>query len=102
MTKRYEKITIGEKTFTLDTKETVKYRPIMDVELSDVYARPSTTKISIYHSWCNWFIHQGGFCSVRSHNCNFFTLEGYIYGEDGQQYYTVITPANNYCWKVTE
>lgn len=48
------------------------------------YNRPSATKVSIWHSWCDWFdgIDGYGELHIRSHNCNFFTVSGEIACEE--------------------
>ena len=69
--------------------------------VNDVYARPSTTKQRIFDSWFNWFIQNGGYCGVSSHNSNFFTLKGLVIDTStNKEYYCYITPAHNRCYEI--
>ena len=104
MTKRrYEKIMIDGKQFTLDTKETIGYTPIPQRSIYDVYQRCSTAKRNIYLSWVEWFTKNNGWCDVCSHNSNFFSMQGYIRNyETREMYFCYITPANNRCIRVEE
>ena len=103
MNKRYEKIELGGKRFTLDTKREKGYTPIVSCTIYDAYKRPSTTKCSIWHEWYEWFLHNNGWCCISSHNSNFFSIQGYVRNSETQQlYFCYITYANNYCVKVNE
>ena len=102
MARRYEAITLNGKYFTLDTKETVlTSKSISRRTVDDCYSRPSSTKQQIFDSWFNWFIENGGYCGVASYNCNFFTIEGYVFdSETNEEYFCYITHANHKCWRV--
>lgn len=64
--------------------------------LYDCYSRPSATKERIYDDWGAWYSNTLGVhdLSVRSYNCNFFTLEA-TYHTNGKIYYVEITPTHN-------
>ena len=69
--------------------------------VDDVYGRPSNSKRTIFNNWLNWFIANGGYCGVASHNSNFFTIDGLVYdNETKKQYYCHITPAHNRCYEI--
>ena len=99
--KRYENITLFGKSFRLDTKETIGYTPLNMRDIYDVYARPSSAKVSIWKDWENWFRENDGWCTVRSFNCNFFSIEGYVRDvETRKMYFCVITHTNHWCIEV--
>lgn len=101
--KRYEFIELNGKGFTLDTKDTVHRMIIGYNDIYSVYGRPSEHKIAIWCNWERWFNDNDGNCTVYSHNCNFFTIEGYVRDSiSGNLYYCYITHANNKCWLVEE
>ena len=69
--------------------------------VDDVYGRPSSRKRVIFQNWLNWFVANGGYCGVASHNSNFFTLDGLVNcNETGKEYYCHITPAHNRCYEI--
>ena len=69
----------------------------------EAYERPSGTKIGIWYSWQEWFVRNGGYCKIVSHNCNFFTIAGYVTDSTTKErYYCYITAAHNRAWKVVE
>lgn len=56
-------------------------------EIFDVYGRPSTYKVDIWHYWCRWCndMNKSGYkCGIEisSHNCNFFTISGSVRKDD--------------------
>lgn len=66
------------------------------------YNRPSSTKVSIWHHWCDWvdsIIENGGHANIRigGHSCNFFTIHGYVCNDDteGEIVPITITYAHN-------
>ena len=99
--KRWTTIELNGMNFELDTK-TAGVNPNMTIRgMHDVYGRPSGTKVSIFESWARWFIDNAGTLTVRSYNCNFFTLHGVVRdAETGNWYECDITPRHNYCWLI--
>lgn len=95
---KYERISLNGKSFELNTKAT-GVNPFMIIRgIHDVYGRPSDTKVAIFESWARWFIANEGTVTVRSYNCNFFTLHGIVRdAETGNWYECDITPSHNYC-----
>ena len=74
---------------------------ISGLDIYDVYGRPSDRKVSIWHSWANWFLNEArtarfGICS---HNCNFFSIEGIVEFE-GKWYYLWITKTYNRAYEI--
>ena len=103
MAKRWEKIDLFGVDFELDTKNTIGYQPIGQETVEDVYGRPSQRKIAIFEDWKRWFELCNGWCGVASHNCNFFTIEGYVRDFNTREmWYCRITPRHNYAVKVDE
>lgn len=56
-------------------------------QIYSVYNRPSCTKVSIWHSWCKWLyqvMNNGGtgYLTIASHNCHFFTIEGWVANDE--------------------
>ena len=102
--RRYETITLNGEYFTLDTKDYFEHTPtISHQHVIDVYGRCSETKKAIFDSWFDWFIENGGYCGVASHNCNFFTIDGIVLDkETNKSYYCHITHANHYCKEIIE
>ena len=101
--KRYENIKLFGENFILDTKETIGYKSISHDTIFDVYGRCSQRKISIWQEWKRWFNENNGWCSVHSHNCNFFTIQGYVRNfETREMYFCYITPRYNRCILVKE
>lgn len=99
--RRYESIRLNGEYFELDTKERTQETAISRCDVSDVYDRPSTTKIAIFNEWSNWFLNNDGYCGVASHNSNFFTIQGYVTDKlTGKRYYCYITHAHNRCIEV--
>lgn len=100
--KRYYTMKLNGEHFILDTKETVSTsKSISRLDITDAYARPSSTKIAIFNEWRNWFISNDGFCGVSFYNSNFFSIEGFVFDkETNQEYYCVITRTYNRCWRV--
>lgn len=102
MIKRYEKITLNGRNFTLDHKMAIPYPTDFNVKsVDDVYGRCSDVKRSIWREWSDWFYNNNGMCTVTGHNCNFFTIEGKVDDmETGKKYWCYITYANNYCYEL--
>ena len=72
-------------------------------DIYNTYGRPSTTKISIWHDWESWFRNNGGYCTIVSRNCNFFSIAGYVTDElTKERYYCYITASHNKAYKVVE
>ena len=99
--RRYETIDLFGRTFTLDTKGDTGYAPIAQLSVNDVYGRCSARKQAIWADWLSWFEQNNGWCGVSSHNCNFFTIQGYVRNfETREMYFCYITHAHNYCVKI--
>lgn len=105
-------ININGVDFELANKELSFYGTINTfhtdgVTVSDVYGRPSATKLAIEDEWIRWFNELPKTPSwqydykfgVRSHNCNFFTLHGIISWEN-EWYYISISHAHNRAYKL--
>ena len=97
------------KTMTLNGKYFEVGKSITKLELpacsfksvDDVYARPSNRKRVIFQNWFDWFVANGGYCGVGSHNSNFFTLHGLVIdNETKKEYYCYITAAHNRCYEI--
>ena len=98
MKKRYKHITLFDQPFILDTKETIGYTPIPARDIYDVYTSCSYRKQAIWNFWKRWFIENNGNCDVCSHNCNFFSIQGYVRDtETRKMYFCYITHSNNRC-----
>lgn len=85
-----------------EVEKSIDYRPIISEDLlNDCYERPSITKQRIWDYWRNWFICHCGSVDfgVRSHSCNFFTIEGVI-NLHGVEYYLVITKGHNRAYEI--
>jgi hypothetical protein len=69
--------------------------------LERCYARPSDTKISIYHNWYNIILNDSDILcyGVGSYNCNIFTINSIIKLHN-KKYYLHITPTKNECYEV--
>lgn len=68
-------------------------------EIYDVYDRPSSAKVNIWHAWCNWCSECNakiGACGLRisGHNCNQFSISGNVTFE-GHVYHLWITRDHN-------
>ena len=101
--RRYENVTLFGRSFELDTKDTIGYESIPHRDIHDVYGRPSQTKVNIYDGWAAWFNENNGWCDVCSHNCNFFSIQGYVRDmENRKMYFCYITPSHNKCIEVKE
>ena len=102
--RRYETIEINGTNFTLDTKEKAFESGFLSRRtVDDVYTKPSLKKLHIFNEWQNWFINNDGYCGVASHNCNFFSIEGFVTDkETGKRYHCFITKAHNRCTEVEE
>ena len=102
--RRYENIILNGEHFILDTKETTTTPTQFTVRgIHDVYGRCSARKEAIWLDWSNWFYNNDGICTVSSHNCNFFTITGYVKDkETGERYFCYITASNNRCLKVVD
>lgn len=98
---KYERISLNDRSFELDTKN-VGVNPNMVLRgIHDVYGRPSATKEAIYVDWANWFINHDGTVTIRSFNSMIFTLHGVVRDfETGNWYECDITPSHNYCWLI--
>lgn len=74
------------RTFEVHTSKAHPVAPITGYdydEIFDVYGRPSSYKVAIWHEWCEWCedMNRNGFdCGIQidGHNCNFFTISGSI------------------------
>lgn len=102
MKKRYVNITLNEQSFILDSKETTTETVVNVRDIDDCYGRCSSTKRAIWEFWQRWFIQNNGLCTISSHNCNFFTVTGYVTDkETGERYFCYITRSYNRCLKVS-
>ena len=100
--KRYENIKLNGEYFILDTKETTTETLLNVRDIDDCYGRCSSIKRAIWEDWKRWFIQHDGLCTVSSHNCNFFTITGYVTDtETGDRYFCYITRTYNRCLKVS-
>ena len=101
--RRYADVEINGVTFTLDKKNPVPHEHILHGygSIYDAYERPSSTKISIWEHWEDWFYMNEGDCVISSKNSNFFTVEGWVKDkETGKRYFAYITHANNRLYAV--
>ena len=99
--RRWTTITINGEIFELDTKETVNNPIVLYKSVYDCYGRCSYTKQSIWEEWARWFRERDSHMfGVTSHNCNFFTISGCVTGDDGNEYFVVITARHNRAWRV--
>lgn len=69
-------------------------------EINSVYARPSQSKVYIWHTWCEWVdeMSKKGYdvsIKISSHNCMFFSISGSIVFSDGRKAAIWITHAHN-------
>lgn len=68
-------------------------------EIKSVYGHPSDTKVSIWHSWCDWCRESNKYgipCElwIESHTCMMFSIGGKVqYG--GHVYKLFITKGHN-------
>jgi hypothetical protein len=70
--------------------------------LEQAYKTASAYKHQAFNYWYNYVqTHQAMGLRVLGHNCMQFTL-GFIYIEDGEEYFAYITAYNDYCCKVRE
>ena len=97
------------KTLTINGKYFEIGKPITKMDLpscsfktvDDVYGRPSNRKRVIFQNWFDWFVVNGGYCGVSSHNCNFFTIDGLVIdNETSKQYYCHITASHNRAYEI--
>lgn len=77
-------------------KKPLHYIPLIkdfNRDLMVCYERPSSVKKAIWKSWLKWAAELPGNCQlgVSSYNCNFFTIGGLWYTEDGKEYVMYIT-----------
>ena len=74
--------------------------------IKQVYGKPSSTKVSIWHDWCKWceeIRNTDDNCgiSIYSHNCNFFSIDGFYYDHLTDTTYVLwITYCNNRAYKL--
>lgn len=102
MKKRYVNITLNKQPFILDSKETATETVVNVRGIDDCYGRCSRTKRAIWDFWQRWFIQNNGWCTISSHNCNFFTVTGYVTDkETGERYFCYITRCYNRCLKAS-
>ena len=74
---------------------------IKRISVTDVYGRPSLTKIAIYEDWERWFLDNDGYCGVASHSCNFFTIKGRVIDQTtNKEYYCYITASHNRAYEI--
>ena len=98
--KQRQTIILNGKPFTL-CKE-VTNRQCSHRSLFDCYGKPSSTKVSIWESWLQWFHDQySSDFGVASYNCNFFTIEGKV-EKDGQLYYIYITSTRQEAYPIVD
>lgn len=103
--KRYERYKLNGKIFVKDLKrgEEPKLTNWDYWDIWEAYNKPSQTKIDIWKDWEKWFIENNGKCWVDSRNSRIFTISGTIIdNQTGEMLGVHITPANNYCWSITE
>ena len=73
--------------------------------IGDAYNKPSSTKVSIYNSWWNWYTELENLTDCKtsinferfgvcSYNSNFFTLSGLVHRGE-KNIYLYITPSHN-------
>lgn len=95
-----EKIEIYGVVFELSNKPVENIHRVSNRDLYDCYSKPSTTKISIYNHWSDYFINKLRTYDfgVLSYNSQFFTLEC-MFTYMGTRYYAKITPSHNYLYK---
>ena len=100
--KRYVTINLNGENFILDTKETKEKTSLTGAyDIMDVYGRCSDIKRAIWMDWQKWFLHNDGFCTILSHNCNFFTIHGYVKDhQTNKEYYCYITCSYNRCIEI--
>ena len=100
-------IEIGEHSFEMqrDTlKKPKKWYINNYANLKECYNKPSTIKRQIFYDWLDWYrnnsedLNYSDF-GIRSYNCMFFSLEGYIWFH-GKPYYFYITYGHNRIWKI--
>lgn len=95
-------ININGETFELVTAHNCYRQLYAGRGIFDCYDRPSNIKVNIYKNWLEWATDTGiDSFGVSSYNCNFFTLTGIYYAEDGDSYFIRITPAHNYATKIS-
>lgn len=99
--RKWENVTINNKYFELNTKDTQEYASIDGYgNIWEAYERPSHTKEYIYTDWARWFNDNKGWCTVVSRNSNFFSIAGYVKDETNNTwYYCYITPSHNKAWR---
>lgn len=100
--KRYFDIVLNGENFILDSAVT-GYKYVNGyTSIWDAYDNPSRIKVAIWEEWERWFYAHGGDCAISSKNCMQFTIQGYVYDENGDCYECTITKAYNRCWKAVE
>ena len=88
---RKNKVTLNQ---AIDYLERYQHRDIWDC-----YDKPSTTKVSIYNEWLQWYTEQGNeidyFC-VTSYNCMQFSLGALYFDNNTNTFYILsITASHN-------
>lgn len=66
-----------------------------------VYKRPSSYKVAIWRSLCEWARECGAKLYIHSHNCNFFSILGSVEFE-GDYYVLSITARHYRAYKVED
>lgn len=98
-----KQITINEIKFEL--KKSINHVPHYTIRnLSDCYNKPSIYKERIYEQWLDFYNtlpyeQQFYYPSIRSFNCNIFTLEMIVI-YNNKLHYLVITPSHNYAYPI--
>lgn len=68
-------------------------------KIHDVYGRPSQAKVEIWHEWWVWAHENNAIIRIGSHNCNFFSIYGTVYTNNGT-YNLWITASHNRAYPV--
>lgn len=91
-------------TFEVITSNMYPVAPITGYnydEIYEVYDRPSSTKVDIWHYWCRWcdeMIKAGYKCGIQisGRSCNFFSITGSIRKDETNEVYDIwITHRHN-------
>ncbi len=102
--KKTEYVTIGSERFELcgetNTRGSARYGA-NSREIFDVYSKPSSAKVSIWHDWCKWADEVNANLDIASHTAHFFTINGNV-EVNGEVYQLYITAMHNRAFKVVE
>lgn len=78
-----------------ETETTCTFDGNEDAEIFRAYGKPSDTKIYTWYDWCRWARRNNAQLKIAGHNCNFYSISGYMIDTDGTRYELWITASHN-------